>query len=184
MKWLFAVAVLIGLGVVIWFAPSPGVVNQLEETHIHADFKVYLEGEAVDFSHQRFQSSDQNVVSSFVHLHDGDGEVVHFHLEGLSLGFFFETLGIVYNETCFVLDSGEAFCEDGRLFVNGVEEGQGPDYLPQDLDRLLITFGTGEVHEQLASVTDRACIYSETCPERGSPPEESSCTGAGGCLPS
>jgi hypothetical protein len=155
------------------------------DVHEHADFKVYLNGEAYDFSQEKYMSTEEAPLSPFTHVHDGDGEVIHKHMSGITLGTFFESLGMNWTSDCFILDTGTSYCEDAthslRFFVNGEENEQFENYEFHDLDRILITYGTAdeaELQRELASVTDRACIYSETCPERGAPPDESSCTGS------
>ena len=46
---------------------------------------------------------------------------------------------------------------------------------------MLISYGSPheDVTAQIASVSDDSCIYSEVCPERGTPPEESCVGGLG-----
>ena len=54
----------------------------------------------------------------------------------------------------------------------------------EDLEKILVSFGnqTGtEIKEQVNSIADKACIYSEKCPEKGKPPDESGCVGGGVC---
>lgn len=153
------------------------------DVHEHADFKVYLNGVAYDFAQEKYMSSEEAPLSPFTHVHDGDGEVIHKHMSGVTLGTFFESLGMQFSADCFVLDTGEPYCNETahmlRMFVNGEENEDFEHYEFHDLDRILITYGVAEGEEleaQLDSVTDRACIYSETCPERGAPPDESSCS--------
>ncbi|MCM2325601.1 MAG: hypothetical protein NDI94_04005 [Candidatus Woesearchaeota archaeon] len=51
------------------------------------------------------------------------------------------------------------------------------NYEFEDLDKILITYGADtDVSAQISSITDDACLYSEKCPERGSPPTEN-CVG-------
>jgi hypothetical protein len=60
------------------------------------------------------------------------------------------------------------------MFVNGTERPFDPSYIFADLDQILLTYGaTGEqVTNQLQTLSDDACLYSQTCPERGKPPVE------------
>ena len=178
----------------------------LGDYHVHADFKVYLRGQALNFSLEKYmsekpaanqsnsagnESSTGKALSNFVHLHDGDGEVVHAHLPGITLGYFFRTLSMKFNSTCFVSDDNESYCSSSsetlKFLVNGKPNSQFGEYSPQDLDRILISFGnetTVQLQEQIDSVSDRACIPSGKCPERGTPGDESSCTTGGtGCAP-
>ncbi len=158
----------------------------LGDVHEHADFKVYLNGEAYDFAEDKYMSTEEAPLNPFTHVHDGEGEVIHKHMSGVTLGSFFESLGMEFTADCFMLDSGESYCTDSthtlQFFVNGAENAEFADYEFHDADRLLITYGAPtpeQLQSELDSVSDRACIFSETCPERGSPPDESSCTGSG-----
>jgi hypothetical protein len=155
--------------------------------HTHADFKVYLDGAAVNFSQSKYMSTENQSMDKKVHLHDMDGDIIHHHARNVTMAYFFGTLNMTYNSTCFVSDVPAAYCDGGneslRMFVrhsggNWTEIADGPDYVFQDLDQLLITYGPigGDVSAQEASVTDKACIESQKCPERGNA-TDSTCAG-------
>lgn len=134
-------------------------------------------------------SEEEGPLSPFTHLHDMEGDVIHKHMSGITLGDFFESIGMNLTETCFKLDDGTAYCNDDthslKFYVNGKLNNKFDQYEIQDLDQILISYGVeteDELQVQLKSLTDEACIYSETCPERGSPPDESSCIGSEECL--
>ncbi len=167
--------------------PSPD-----EKYHAHADLAVYVNGKALDFSAAKFQSTKDKELSAEVHLHAGKGTVVHLHERGVTLAQFFQSLGMAFTDTCISLENGKAqkFCADNaktlKLYVNGkINSGSIANYQPHDLDRMLISYGSeseAQLKVQLDAVSDEACIYSETCPERGKPPEEECVGGLGtGC---
>ncbi|MEW6722826.1 MAG: hypothetical protein AB1324_06190 [Candidatus Micrarchaeota archaeon] len=155
--------------------------------HTHADFKVYMEGQQLNFSQPRFMSTSESALSLFVHLHDLDGDVIHHHKRNITMADFFETLNMSFNSTCFVTDAG-TFCGEGqkklRMFVrhdggDWEENFAMGEYVFEDLDRILITYGSEDMDtlkKQMESVTDKACIQSGECPERGQP-TDSSCAG-------
>lgn len=155
-----------------------------EKVHEHADFAVYLNGERFDFKPAKYQSSDTNPLDPDAHLHDGNGDVTHKHRKGITLGYFFDTLGMKFDNQCFATDDGKQYCNTAdkklTMYVNGKENTQFGNYEFTDLDRILITYGdmTG-VADQITSVTDMACMYSEKCPERGTPPTENCVGGLG-----
>ena len=140
--------------------------------HAHADFKVFLEGKEFNFNKTQF-----DVANKYIHLHlrnpDGD-KVIHLEgMENITLGIFFESLGVKFNASCFVLDTGESYCSNFekriRFFVNSKENFQFDFYEPRNLDRILITYGNlpnENIMKQTENVTDYACIYSNRCPER------------------
>lgn len=136
-------------------------IGLLDSAHVHAYFKVYLGGEIVDFNEKRYF-----VKSAFAHVEpekneEETGSVLHIHAKGVPLRLFFESLGMRFDSSCFKLESEEEFCnnEDNKLrfFVNGAENSQFGDYVPENLDKILISYGSGdEINTQLNSVTDYA----------------------------
>ena len=167
-----------------------GCISQQEKSqeivHEHADFKVYLYGEQYNFSQEKHMSGNGTHLSEDVHLHDMDGEVMHKHANGVTLGTFFTSLKMIFNSTCFVLDNSTSYCNDGdkqiKLYVNSIKTLEYEKYEFKDLDKILITYGDESgIKNQLDSITGRACIYSEKCPEKGKPPDESSCAGQTVC---
>ncbi|MEK6954755.1 MAG: hypothetical protein AABX01_07115 [Candidatus Micrarchaeota archaeon] len=154
----------------------------LGDVHEHAGFKVYLDGEQFNFTNGKYMSEEGDLRSNFVHLHDMNGEILHKHVSGIRLKEFFGSIGMVFNSTCFVTDEKKAYCNSEgktlKFFVNGGQNLQFGEYEFKDLDKLLISFGgesKADIALQLASISDNACIYSKKCPERGEPPDESTC---------
>ncbi len=154
-----------------------------KEFHEHADIKIYLEGNLVDLSQKKYQSNEDQRLDPSVHLHDNNGDIVHAHEKGITLNRFFTSLDMQFTDVCFVLDTNEQYCSDEnntlQLYVNGKEQRKMERYIFDDLDQILIFYGN-KVGQLVESVTDRACIYSAQCPERGEAPEEGCVTG-GGC---
>ncbi len=115
----------------------------------------------------------------YLHLHDGNGHVIHRHKPALTLAEFLRS-NLAFDFT-YDISSGVPY-EDStplRLFVNGKEVQPDPqkeilEYVFQDLDTILITDAKdpAEVQRELQQMTDDACLYSQTCPERGKPPAE------------
>ena len=82
-----------------------------------------------------------------------------------------------------MLDNGTQYCNDGdrtlKLYVNGKRNALYGDYEFNDLDRILISYGSDNetvITAQLAAVTDKVCIQSDKCPERGEPSDTATCT--------
>ncbi len=181
---------LILLAVFLYRSSSPRQpAKNPDPNHTHADFAVWLGSAQLDFSKPKYMSDEPGagtgakanpvVHDKYIHLHDGNGHVVHFHKPGLTLGAFFTSLGFRFTGDCLRTDDGRSFCaSEGkkvRLFVNGAEQsGPVAAYAPKDLDHLLLTttFDPVELRKELASVTNDACLYSQTCPERGKAPTE------------
>ncbi len=142
-------------------APKP-TITKTEAYHIHINFMVYTNGTPVDFSNDNEKNPD-------IHIHNNKGDLIHIHKQGMTLGTFFTSINKSFSKDTY------------RLFVNGKENPQFTDYVPQDLDKILITNATDDatIQKQIASVPDDACIYSLTCPERGTPPPENCPGGLG-----
>jgi len=120
-----------------------------------------------------------------VHFHELNGKIIHVHAPKVTLGMFFESIGLKLDSKCITLSNGVSFCsKEGKslkLFVNGSPNTEFNNYEIKDLDRILISYGAEtdeEIQTQMSIVSSNACIYSETCPEKGSPPEEASCVGS------
>lgn len=133
-------------------APKP-TISKTEAYHVHANFKVFLNGAAVDFS--KYSEDDPDI-----HIHDNKGDLLHIHKQGIPLSQFFTSIKME-------LPAGI------KLYVNGKENSQGLQYIPMDLDKVLLTDGP------IVAVGDDACIYSLKCPERGKPPTEKCVGGLG-----
>lgn len=161
-----------------------------DPNHTHADFVLWIEGKKLDFSASQFMSGSSTDeedgdpthkhLHEYLHLHDANGHIIHRHKPGLTLNDFFTSMpGMRYqgNEFKFmdcITCQHSAGTYQVRLFVNGVEERQGSSYVFSDDDKLLITDTTDPVklRKEIRMVTDEACLYSHTCPERGKPPAE------------
>ena len=140
------------------------IIPETETYHVHADFKVFMNGNEIDFS-----SSDYNVKDRKIHLHtDNDlgGNVIHVESEDATLGEFFVSLGMKFNSTCFVIE--QEFCNTDtktlKFYVNGERNSEYESYRPADLDRILVSYGDEDVQKQLDSITKLACVFSNQCP--------------------
>ncbi len=105
--------------------------------------------------------------------------MIHLHAEGINLKVFFESLGFTLTNDCITTDTGDEFCSDDNnvftLYINGQAHEDIVNYVVSDTDQIMLYFGEANppgLEQYLAEVTDRACIYSGLCPERGTPPPE------------
>ena len=149
--------------------------------HTHADLAIWVDGRSIDLSAEKYmlnEASNDPEKETSPHLHDGNALVIHRHKPGQSVGEFLEAIDITVTDGCVMLDDGTSICnEDGKrwqMFVNGSERPFDPSYVFADLDQILLTYGATEdqLAEQLQALSDDACLYSQTCPERGKPPVE------------
>ena len=150
---------------------SGSTIGILDSQHIHADWKVYINGIALDFSdkaHMERMRSNKPV-SSFIHVDSGapppekTGDILHMHATGVPLWIFFESIGMDFNKDCITLENKEKFCNDGnkklKFSVNGKESNEFENYVFKKLDKILISYGNDseeEIKNQLASITNFA----------------------------
>ena len=209
------------LGVVAFVTYEPP--KNPDPNHTHTDFAVWVNGQQLDFSDARYMSSvpvpayipfvervsahngvdDEHEETTipgreYLHLHDGNGHVIHRHKPGLTIGDFFASIGLPMADQCLTLDEFQygkldagwkdsyaltpKLCTNGkfhwRMYVihpdgSSSESGLDAYYVPQDEDQILLTYDAGDVHDaELEMMTNDACLYSKTCPWRGEPPAE------------
>ena len=132
-------------------------------THTHIDFKVYILENQI-----RFDLPKYTVMEDSAHVENNDGGVIHVHVTGMTLGYFFKSLGFGLTDDCFTLDSGNQYCNLGKATLKVYLKNQGSgwdllyspsDYILQDLDKILVSYGSDgseEIKRQQASVTDKA----------------------------
>ena len=125
--------------------------EQADEVHLHAAFIVYINDEQIDFSLPIYQLKDQAV-----HVEDGIGDVVHVHEKGITMGFFFETLNVKFNRTCISIPIHGPFCSTNNqklsFYVNSKQNYEFENYEIRELDKILITYGIGDINNQLENV--------------------------------
>jgi len=158
---LLAVGILGLIGLIVGYASftfvtmgtdTPGAppgAGKLGDEHEHASVLVRIFGDKYDFSATTYQ-----IKSSWIHFEESDGNTVHRHSSGVTLGYLFGTLGIEIDEDCYIFPDNRNFCtsdsEDYSLkyFINGDPVNNINDYVIQDDDRILISYG-GETNEQI-----------------------------------
>jgi hypothetical protein len=156
---LLAVGILGLIGLIVGYASftfvttpvgapgSPPGAGILGDEHEHASVLVRIFGDKFDFAATTYQ-----IKSSWIHFEESDGNTVHRHSSGVTLNYLFESLGIGIDEDCYIFGDGRQFCtnEDYSLkyFINGDSVNSINDYVVQNDDRILISYG-GETEEQV-----------------------------------
>jgi len=115
----------------------------LGSDHTHAVILVKIFGDEFDFSAPAYQMK-----SSLIQFEEGDGNTIHSHAKGVELEYLFNSLSIGIDDQCFVFPDGKSFCTTKqyslKYFINGESVLDIRDYIIQDNDRILITFGNGK----------------------------------------
>jgi len=151
-------------------------IGVLGSQHIHADWKIYINGNALGEEFFRPMAEDHEAAmkdqvvkttSSFIHVHEAPenppekaGDVLHMHATGVPLWLFFESVGTKFNKTCLTVNNG-SHCNDGKnilkFYVNGKPNIEYENYVFKDLDKILISYGNEmDLTEQLNSITSFA----------------------------
>ena len=138
--------------------------------HEHADFLAVLDGADLYHSQEDYMSTLSSPKSMFVHLHDGDGTVIHKHAPSVPVSYLFETIGMKLTDDCFS-DGQKDYCTDGEkkllLLVNGNKAEHPAQYVLKDGDKILLWWGSDD-QTAIAAATGRignlACIHSNKCP--------------------
>ena len=130
---------------------APPNAGKLGDEHEHASILVKIFGDKFDFTSPAYQ-----IKSSWIHFEDSDGTTIHRHSSGVTLGYLFANLGIGIDSECYKFPDGRQFCtnEDYSLkyYINHRIVKDINDYVLDDTDRILITYGNQtpeEIEEQL-----------------------------------
>jgi len=123
--------------------PGAGVLG---DDHTHTSILVRVFGDKFDFSSPAFQ-----IKSSWIHFEGQDGDTIHRHSTGVTLGYLFESLGITVNDECFVFPDGRQFCNSDdysiKFFINHEQVPSIIDYVGKETDRVLISYGNESPEE-------------------------------------
>lgn len=160
---LIAVGVLIGIAAIVgWSAyvfvdsttiqsapGGPKGAGSLGSDHQHASLLVRVFGDKFDFSVPAYQFK-----SAWIHFEGRDGNTVHRHATGVSLGYLFDSLRIHVDDKCFVFPDGREFCSNDqytlKFYINHEKVSDIRDYVINEGDRILVSYG-GETQDEIDS---------------------------------
>ena len=130
--------------------------------HIHAHFKVFLDGQAVEFN--PFKNPEFSNANELIFMENSDW-VIHRFAKEATLKTFFESMGFQFNSTCFVLSEPHlkfdrtSYCIDDvntmKFFVNGKPNEEFENYVIHEGDKILISYGNQTdkaIRDQLATL--------------------------------
>ena len=138
--------------------PYDGAI--LGDAHEHASILVKIFNDKFDFAHPDYQ-----IKSSWIHFEGLDGNTIHRHSKDVTLGYFFDTLGIGLSQDCYVFVDGREFCTNEeyslKFLVNGNNVEDITEYVVSEGDRILISYGPEnkeELKEQLEELIKQEMI--------------------------
>ncbi len=127
--------------------------GELGSEHAHAQIFVIISGYTVDFSGPQYQ-----LTSEYMHFENNEGSLIHRHATGVTLGFFFETMGIQLSKDCFS-DDDDSYCTNSEhtleFYVNAGKLDKLDSYIVPQGDRIVISYGNDSlsiIHDSLESI--------------------------------
>lgn len=133
---------------------GPSGAGALGSAHVHAGMVMSIFGDIFDFHLPAYQ-----VKTPWIHFEGGNGDTIHRHAVGVDLGYLFNSISIGVTEDCVEFPDGRQFCTDDKyslkFYINGEKVDGITDYVVQDNDRILISYGSetsDEIEEQLRMV--------------------------------
>jgi len=133
---------------------APPGTGTLGDEHEHISLLVRIFGDKFDFSSPSYQ-----IKSNWIHFEESNGNTVHRHASGVTMGYLFETLGLELTDECYISQDEREFCtnEDYSLkfYINHRQVDSILDYVGQEDNRILISYGNEtpeEIEEQLQEV--------------------------------
>jgi hypothetical protein len=161
----YSILILISIAILALYGCSNvrNNIGSYGSAHSHMDLKVYILSKQINFNLPKYQ-----VMEDLTHVENNDGDVIHTHATGITLGYFFDSLGFKITSDCFILDTGNKYCSLGQATLKVYLKAHNSDweilsspseYILQDLDKILVTYGADseeEIKTQKDSVTDKA----------------------------
>jgi len=123
--------------------PGSGLEKQAD-----AAILVKIFGDEFTFGHSNYQMKDP-------HIFFADGNLIHRYHEDTTMKLLFNSVNIGIDDQCYVFPDGRSFCTNDdyslKYFINGKSVSGIRDYVIQDNDRILITFG-GETDKEISEL--------------------------------
>lgn len=134
--------------------------------HEHASISLIINGDKFDFTGKEFQ-----LQSSFIHLENFDGYVIHRHSKDVTIGYLFDTLNFGLSSDCIIPPNGKKYCANSentlKFYINEKKIDNLRDYLIFDGDFILISYGSenqDEISKQLKELRDRGFPFQIRAP--------------------
>lgn len=156
-------------------AKRADAIGVLGTQHIHADWKIYVDGQPFDWKpyvdlHARQMQGDTSITntSAFMHMHpapapEEPGDVLHMHATNVPLWLFFRSVGMQLGPGSLTLADGRVLKNEEaktlKFYVNGKRAERLDTYVFNDLDKLLVSYGPADdpdIPRQLDSITSFA----------------------------
>lgn len=135
----------------VWITAIRFVLVEKIETHYHANFGIFVNGERQHFTSFAYFEEVTSCMGDYsdnpksrVHLHDQIDHVTHVHDKGATWGHLFANIGLVLGNDVIELENG-LYKEPEtsiRFLLNGQEVDTVANRVIESEDKLLISVGT------------------------------------------
>lgn len=171
LKYLLVLLLIVSM-YIVWYIHS-GL--QYAAPHFHANFAMYINGERIDFSADRYSQDvawckigDTIYAKDRVHLHENNPDTIHIHHDWVTWGDFFANNNMIFNGNVLILDDGKMYSNNEkdtlRFLLNGEAIANPFNILIESQDRLLINFWEESIDQlslwKYLEVSDNAEEYN------------------------
>ncbi len=174
------------VGGFLWLAGLRFFLVQSSETHYHANFAVYVDGEREPFEEFTYFEEVAACTSDYadnpkgrVHMHDNVSDVIHVHDQRVTYGNFFQNIGWNVGPG-YLAALNQVHKDDGAnrvvYILNGEKVSNITNRVIGNLDRLLVSYGDASDDE----LQDWYGEVSSTAEEVNKYQDPASCSGVGG----
>lgn len=155
-------------------------------THHHANFAIFVNGQRLDLSDDKYMEDVEGCKPDFVplqprervHMHNNEDVVAHVHDDGVTWGHFFANIGFSLSDSALITDEGALYTDQGprtlKFIVNGEQVDSIANSLVESEDQVLISYGSESVdqvlQDQFSELSDNAGYHNEH-------PDPGSCSG-------
>lgn len=170
----------------LWLAALRFFLVKSPETHYHANFAVYINGEREPFEEFTYYEEVAACTSEYAdnpkgraHMHDRVNDVIHVHDKRVTYGNFFQNIGWnVGGDYLATLDRVYQNSGNDRVvyMLNGERVRDITNRVIGNMDRLLVVYGDTS-DEQIKSWFDGVAYSAEEVNKYQDP---ASCSGIGG----
>jgi hypothetical protein len=139
---------------VLWFGTLRFLLVHPAETHYHANFAVYINGQREEFKSFAYYEEVAACTSAYAdnvkgrtHMHDNVNDVIHVHDKRVTYQDFFENIGwsigpdFVHTDTTLYANTET---ETVKYILNGEEIERVDNKVVGDEDRLLVSYGPAD----------------------------------------
>ena len=143
--------------------------------HFHANFAMYINGERVDFSLDKYSQDiagckigNTMYAKDRVHLHENNADTIHIHHDGVTWWDFFKNNNMLFNEKLLIMDDQKVYSNNEkdtlRFILNGEEIKNPFNVLIHSEDQLLVNYWEESIDDltlgKFLEVSDNAWEYN------------------------